>query len=93
MVRRTGFRCVVLALLIALTGLPAQAAEKRPVPLAEKVSRLAESLWTALLERIVPFGTTSKLGTDIDPNEVKLGPIIDPNGANATPCPGVLSIR
>jgi hypothetical protein len=94
MARRSGWRRLVLVLMLMLVSLPAMAGERT------KARRGAESgfsaVWRAVVRWVVPSGWVAKLGPGMDPDGVtgtvpgggtgdsarsgELGPDIDPNG-------------
>ncbi len=87
MERRSGWRCLVLALALMLSALPAMAGE-RATGRAGK-SRLTE-VWAVVLRWLVPAGWWETLGPEMDPDGLTretpcgdldhLGPEMDPTG-------------
>lgn len=94
MARRSGWRRLVLVLVLSLVSLPAMAREQ-PRTKHSKQSSFS-SLWQAVVQWVVPAGWGAKLGPEMDPDGITgtvpgggtgdsarsgdLGPDIDPNG-------------
>jgi len=91
---RSGWRRLILVLVLTLVSLPAIAREQ-PRAKPSKQSSFS-SLWRTMARWVVPSGWEAKLGPEIDPNGVTgtvpgggtgdsarsgdLGPDMDPNG-------------
>ncbi|HTG35745.1 MAG TPA: hypothetical protein VLB76_22710 [Thermoanaerobaculia bacterium] len=95
MAHRSGWRRLVLVVMLTLVSLPAMAGER---PRGRRgAGNEAAAAWRAVVRWVAPSGWLAKLGPEIDPDGVtgvpsggsgasvrsgsgELGPEIDPNG-------------